>query len=169
MVPRRSRTIAGFTSSPELLGPETRKSGAGTLSPLQRGRRQSFDASALAALVRGRLSAVAWFVTAKTTSSTLYLPALALAEVRAVRPEAGSQLAEALDPPSVVLATSTPSAPARSTGCFSTLTFSTAAPDTSSISSGLGAGQPRPQAGCAARTVVSSSTCLRRPPARPGR
>ncbi len=32
------------------------------------------DASALAALVRGRLSAVAWFATAKTTGLTLYLP-----------------------------------------------------------------------------------------------
>ncbi|MGH3865089.1 MAG: hypothetical protein ACRDQ4_02940 [Pseudonocardiaceae bacterium] len=61
------------------------------------------DASALAALVRGRLSAVAWFATAKTTGLTLYLSALALAEVRAVRPDAGSELAEALSHPSVVL------------------------------------------------------------------
>lgn len=61
------------------------------------------DASALAALVRGRLSAVAWFATAKTTGLTLYLSALALAEVRAVRPDAGSELAEALGHPSVVL------------------------------------------------------------------
>jgi hypothetical protein len=49
------------------------------------------------------LSAVAWFATAKTTGLTLYLPTLALAEVRAVRPDAGSQLAEALGHPSVVL------------------------------------------------------------------
>ena len=61
------------------------------------------DASALAALVRGRLSAVAWFATAKTTGLTLYLPTLALAEVRAVRPDAGPQLAEVLGHPSVVL------------------------------------------------------------------
>ena len=61
------------------------------------------DASALAALVRGRLSAVAWFATAKITGLTLYLPALALAEVRAVRPDAASELAEALGHPSVVL------------------------------------------------------------------
>jgi hypothetical protein len=61
------------------------------------------DASALAALVRGRLAAVAWFATAKTTGLTLYLSALALAEVRAVRPDAGSELAEALGHPSVVL------------------------------------------------------------------
>ncbi len=61
------------------------------------------DASALAALVRGRLSAVAWFAAAKITGLTLHLPALALAEVRAVRPDAGSELAEALGHPSVVL------------------------------------------------------------------
>ncbi|MGH3827453.1 MAG: hypothetical protein ACRDQX_09820 [Pseudonocardiaceae bacterium] len=61
------------------------------------------DASALAALVRGRLSAVAWFATAKTTGLTLYLPTLALAEVRAVRPDAGPQLAEVLGHPSVVI------------------------------------------------------------------
>jgi hypothetical protein len=61
------------------------------------------DTSALAALVHGRLSAVAWFAAAKTTGLTLYLPALALAEVRAVRPDAGSELAEALSHPSVVL------------------------------------------------------------------
>ncbi|MGH3769358.1 MAG: hypothetical protein ACRDTX_30135 [Pseudonocardiaceae bacterium] len=61
------------------------------------------DASALAALVRGRLSAVAWFATAKTTGLTLYLPTLALVEVRAVRPDAGPQLAEVLGHPSLVL------------------------------------------------------------------
>jgi hypothetical protein len=61
------------------------------------------DASALAALVRGRLSAVAWFATAKATGLTLYLPSLALSEVRAVRPDAGSQLAEVLGHPSLVL------------------------------------------------------------------
>jgi hypothetical protein len=61
------------------------------------------DASALAALVRGRLSAVAWFATAKTTGLTLYLPSLALTEVRAVRPDAGPQLAEILGHPSLVL------------------------------------------------------------------
>lgn len=47
------------------------------------------DASALAALVRGRLSAMAWFDTAWALS----LPALALAEVRAVRPDAVPGLA----------------------------------------------------------------------------
>ena len=61
------------------------------------------DASALAALVRGRVSAAAWFATARTMSLPLYLPTLALAEVRAVRPDAGPQLAEVLGHPSVVL------------------------------------------------------------------
>ncbi|HKR51370.1 MAG TPA: hypothetical protein VJT72_17665 [Pseudonocardiaceae bacterium] len=61
------------------------------------------DASALAALVRGRLSAMAWFDTAWALSLPLYLPTLALAEVRAVRPDAGPQLAEVLGHPSVVL------------------------------------------------------------------
>ncbi|MGH3930090.1 MAG: hypothetical protein ACRDTF_08955 [Pseudonocardiaceae bacterium] len=61
------------------------------------------DASALAALVRGRVSAEAWFATARTLSLPLYLPALALAEVRAVRPDAGPELAEVLGHPSVVL------------------------------------------------------------------
>jgi predicted nucleic acid-binding protein len=61
------------------------------------------DASALAALVRGRVSAAAWFATARTLSLPLYLPMLALAEVRAVRPDAGAQLAEVMGHPSVVL------------------------------------------------------------------
>jgi predicted nucleic acid-binding protein len=61
------------------------------------------DASALAALVRGRVSAAAWFATARTLSLPLYLPTLALAEVRAVRPDAGAQLAEVLGHPSLVL------------------------------------------------------------------
>ncbi|MPZ67350.1 MAG: hypothetical protein GEU83_18220 [Pseudonocardiaceae bacterium] len=61
------------------------------------------DASALAALVGGRLSAVAWFATAEASGVALYLPTLALAEVRAVRPNAGPLLAEVLGHPSVVL------------------------------------------------------------------
>lgn len=61
------------------------------------------DASALAALVRGRLSAMAWFDTAWALSVPLYLPTLALAEVRAVRPDAGPRLAEVLGHPSVLL------------------------------------------------------------------
>ncbi|HXT43558.1 MAG TPA: hypothetical protein VN748_05505 [Pseudonocardiaceae bacterium] len=61
------------------------------------------DASALAALVRGRVSAAAWFATARAMSLPLYLPTLALAEVRAVRPDSGPQLAEVVGHPSVVL------------------------------------------------------------------
>ncbi|HEU0089066.1 MAG TPA: hypothetical protein VFQ77_15700 [Pseudonocardiaceae bacterium] len=61
------------------------------------------DASALAALVRGRLSALAWFDTAWALSVPLYLPALALAEVRAVRPDAVPRLAEVVGHPSVLL------------------------------------------------------------------
>ncbi|HSZ29222.1 MAG TPA: hypothetical protein VK784_05615 [Pseudonocardiaceae bacterium] len=61
------------------------------------------DASALAALVRGQVSAAAWFATARAMSLPLYLPTLALAEVRAVRPDAGAQLAEVVGHPSVVL------------------------------------------------------------------
>lgn len=56
------------------------------------------DASAVAALVRGSVSASAWFATMRTLSLPMYLP-----EVRAVRPEAGPQLAEVLGHPSVVL------------------------------------------------------------------
>jgi len=61
------------------------------------------DASALAALVRGRLSAMAWFDTAWALSVPLYLPTLVLAEVRAVRPDAVPRLAEVMGHPSVVL------------------------------------------------------------------
>ena len=61
------------------------------------------DASALAALIRGRLSAVAWFATAETAGLALYLPTLALAEVRAVRPDAAEELAEVLGHSMIVL------------------------------------------------------------------
>ncbi|MGH3896930.1 MAG: hypothetical protein ACRDTA_01500 [Pseudonocardiaceae bacterium] len=49
------------------------------------------DVSALAALVHGRVSAAAWFATARALSPPLYLPTLALAEgsdgiVNLVRP-----------------------------------------------------------------------------------
>jgi hypothetical protein len=91
------------------------------------------DASALAALVRGRLSAVAWFATAKITGLTLYLPALALAEVRAVRPDAGSELAEALGHPSVVLGDLDAAGAARSTSCLAPPMSSTGAPAMSCI------------------------------------
>lgn len=61
------------------------------------------DASALAALARRRFSALVWFDIAPTLGLTLYLPNLALAEVRAVRPDAAPLLADLLTHPSVVV------------------------------------------------------------------
>jgi predicted nucleic acid-binding protein len=61
------------------------------------------DASALAALARRRPAALAWFDTARLVGLALYLPTLALAEVRAVYPDAGPLIAEVLGHPSVVL------------------------------------------------------------------
>jgi hypothetical protein len=49
------------------------------------------------------LSAVAWFATAETAGLALYLPTLALAEVRAVRPDAAEELAEVLGHSMIVL------------------------------------------------------------------
>jgi len=46
------------------------------------------DASALAALARRRLSVLVWFDIAPELGLTLYVPSLALTEVRAVRPDA---------------------------------------------------------------------------------
>lgn len=61
------------------------------------------DASALAAFVRGRISAFAWFSTARRAGIVLYLPSLALTEVRTVRPDASEELAEALGHPTLVV------------------------------------------------------------------
>lgn len=61
------------------------------------------DASALAALARRRPAALAWFDTARLVGIALYLPTLALAEVRAVLPDAAPLLADLLSHPSVVL------------------------------------------------------------------
>lgn len=61
------------------------------------------DSSFVAALVRGRLAAGAWLEAARTLNLPLYLPSLALTEVRAVRPDSGRQLAELLVHPSIVL------------------------------------------------------------------
>ncbi|MCA1604295.1 MAG: hypothetical protein LC775_02155 [Acidobacteria bacterium] len=49
------------------------------------------------------MSATAWFATMRMLSLPLYLPSLVLAEVRAVRPDTGAELAELLGHPSVVL------------------------------------------------------------------
>jgi len=61
------------------------------------------DASALAVLVRGRISALTWLAIAGTAGVVLYVPSLALAEVRAVRPDAGPQLADLVGHTQVVL------------------------------------------------------------------
>lgn len=61
------------------------------------------DASALAALARRRYSALVWFDIAPALGLTLYLPSLALTEVRAVRPDAAPLLANLLTHPSVIV------------------------------------------------------------------
>lgn len=55
----------------------------------------------LAALARHRVSAPVWFDIAPTLGFTRYLPSLALAEVRAVRPDAVPPLVDLLTQPSV--------------------------------------------------------------------
>jgi predicted nucleic acid-binding protein len=62
------------------------------------------DGSSLSAMVGGQSSAAAWLTTARALSAPLYLPALAVQEVRTVRPDVGGELAELLGHPSVVLA-----------------------------------------------------------------
>ena len=61
------------------------------------------DASALAALARRRLSVLVWFDIAPELGLTLYVPSLALTEVRAVRPDAAPLLADVLTHPSVIV------------------------------------------------------------------
>lgn len=60
------------------------------------------DPSALASYVQGSLAMDAWLVVAAQTGIVLYLPTLALAEVRAVYPDAEPHLAELLDHPWVI-------------------------------------------------------------------
>ena len=85
-------------------GPATR-SAAGTwsLPTLRHDRREGPRRLPHGAFVRGRVSVAAWFTTARPLSSPLYLSTLALVEVRAVRQNAGPELAEVLGHPSVVL------------------------------------------------------------------
>lgn len=61
------------------------------------------DSSFVAAFVRGDLAAAAWLDTARTLTMALYVPALALTEVRAVLPGAGSPVAELLGHASVLV------------------------------------------------------------------
>lgn len=49
------------------------------------------------------MSALAWFATAEAAGLVLYLPTLALAEVRAIRPDAGEELAEVMGHSMIVL------------------------------------------------------------------
>ena len=57
----------------------------------------------LAALARHRVSALVWFDIAPTLGLALYVPSLALAEVRVVRPDAAPLLADLLTHPSVIV------------------------------------------------------------------
>lgn len=61
------------------------------------------DASALAEFARRRPAAFAWLRTARVMGIALYLPTLALAEVRAVRPDAAPLLADLLTHPSALV------------------------------------------------------------------
>jgi hypothetical protein len=61
------------------------------------------DASFVASFTRGDIAAAAWLDVALELPLALYLPSLALVEVRAVRPAAGPQVAELLGHPSVLL------------------------------------------------------------------
>jgi len=62
------------------------------------------DPSALAAYVRDSIAMDAWIAVAAQTGMVLYLPALPVAEVRAVYPDAESDLIDFLAYPSVVYA-----------------------------------------------------------------
>ncbi|MGH4021411.1 MAG: hypothetical protein ACRDT0_19710 [Pseudonocardiaceae bacterium] len=57
------------------------------------------DASALAALARRRYLALVWFDIASAPGLTLYVPSLALTEVRVVRPDSAPLLADVLSAP----------------------------------------------------------------------
>lgn len=61
------------------------------------------DASLIAAYVRGDLAAATWVDVARWSGIALYVPTLALEEVRAVMPDAGVELAELVDHPTVLV------------------------------------------------------------------
>lgn len=60
------------------------------------------DPSALAAYVRGSVAMDAWLAVAAQVGIVLYLPALAVAEVRAVHPDAEPDLIRFREHPSVI-------------------------------------------------------------------
>jgi hypothetical protein len=84
-------------------------------------------AFALAALACHRVSALVWFDIAPTLGLMRYVPSLAVAEVRAVRPDAVPLLADLLTHPSVIVGDSTPPRPVRLINCSSMRTSSTLA------------------------------------------
>jgi hypothetical protein len=63
---------------------------------------QVLDASGLDATVIGSVEATSWLITAHAASTPLYLPALAVSEVRSLRPDLLDAIDEVLDHPSAV-------------------------------------------------------------------
>ena len=63
---------------------------------------QVLDASGLDATVIGTIEATSWLITAHAASTPLYLPALAVSEVRSLRPDLLDAIDEVLDHPSVL-------------------------------------------------------------------
>jgi hypothetical protein len=63
---------------------------------------QVLDASGLDATVIGSVEATSWLITAHAASTPLYLPALAVSEVRSLRPDLLDAVDEVLDHPSAV-------------------------------------------------------------------
>ena len=61
------------------------------------------DGSALAAMAQADIEATSWIVMAYATSQPLYIPELAFAEVRALRPHAEQELRELREHPAVVV------------------------------------------------------------------
>lgn len=99
----RSRTTGGFTRSPGCPGPETRRSVVGIPSPPRRDRRQ--DPRRLSTRRAGPWTTLRRrLVRHREDHGSNAVPTLAgIDEVRAVRPDAGPQLAEVLGHPSLVL------------------------------------------------------------------
>ncbi len=66
------------------------------------------DGSALAALLRNHLEAGAWLETAYAMATSLYVPALAFAEVRTLHPDAEADLDDLRAHPSIMVKDMTP-------------------------------------------------------------
>lgn len=63
---------------------------------------QVLDPSGLDAILANRITATSWLITAHNASTPLYVPGLALSEVRALRPQLLGDLYELLEHPSIV-------------------------------------------------------------------